>query len=314
MRARSTMTAPPAAASSSRRRSSCCKMACWPGQVTARRSGGSGAAGGWADGPGPGYRSSRMPRPCAAMADRVGASWMEAKALTCRFRSRAIAASTPATSTAGTITDTSGSLPMTRAEVTENTNTPTASPNVRHTIGSSRNRFSRGDKLPKAHCTTRNSSEKMTLTSPKTPKPTPISASVTRVLATVGSAVIRGSSRPRPSPATANTSCTRPARSRRLGRPNRPDRRAASRCITTREPFPVATPPGSACSALFPVCRRPAAGAARCEQGERGTGGLGRVQRSCGDGRVDSGGARRSGMTSSPWTCCVRYRSSQPCI
>ncbi len=44
------------------------------------------------------------------------------------------------------------------------------------------------------------------LTSPRTPKPTPISASATRLLATVGAAVIRGSSSsPRPSPATANS-------------------------------------------------------------------------------------------------------------
>ena len=111
---------------------------------------------------------------------------MEAKAFTCRARIRAMAASTATTSVAGTITDTSGSLPMTRAAVTENTNTPMASPNVRHTIGSSRNRFSRGDRLEKAHCTTRNSSEKMMLTSPSTPKPTPSSVSVTRLLATVG--------------------------------------------------------------------------------------------------------------------------------
>ena len=41
------------------------------------------------------------------------------------------------------ITDTFGSLAITRAAVTENTKIPRASPNVRHTIGSSRNRFSR---------------------------------------------------------------------------------------------------------------------------------------------------------------------------
>src|SRR6266516_3757773 len=114
---------------------------------------------------------------------------------------------------------------MARAAVTENTKTPTARPNVRHTIGSSRNRFSRGDRLEKAHCTTRNSSEKMMLTSPRTPKPTPISVSVTRLLATVGATVIRGSSSPSPRPATVNNSCTRPARSRR-GRSNRPTRAA----------------------------------------------------------------------------------------
>ncbi len=198
------------------------------------------------------------------MADRVGASWMEAKAFTCRVRIRASAASTPATSVAGTNTDTCGWSPMTRAAVTENTKTPTASPNVRHTIGSSRNRVSRGDRLEKAHCTTRNSSEKMMLTSPRTPKPTPTSVSVTRVLATVGAAVIRGSSSPSPSPATANSSCTRPARSRRRGRSNRPGRRAAGPGVTAREPFPAATLPGSISSALFPVCHPPVAGAARC--------------------------------------------------
>ena len=209
-----------------------------------------------------------MPRPWAAMADRVGASWMEAKALTCRARIMATAASTATTSTAGTITDTSGSLPMTRAAVTENTKAPTASPNVRHTMGSSRNRFSRGDRLEKAHCKTRNSSEKMMLTSPRTPKPTPISVSVTRLLATVGAAVIRGSSNPRPRPATANSSCTRPARTRRRGRSNRPSRLVAGLRITVGRPFCPATVP------------------------DRG-------HRPCRSGHVAARVARRSGMTSS---------------
>ena len=111
---------------------------------------------------------------------------------------------------------------MASAAVTENTHTPMASPNVRHTIGSSRNRFSRGDRLPNAHCTTRNSSEKMMLTSPRTPKPTATSVSVTRVLATLASVVIRGSSSPSPSPAAAQSSCTRPARIRRRGRASLP--------------------------------------------------------------------------------------------
>ncbi len=100
-----------------------------------------------------------MPRPCPAMAARVGASWMEAKALVCRVRIRARAASTATISAAGTITDTLSWLPMTRAVVTENTNTPTAKAKVRQMTGSSRNRVSRGDRLVKAHCTTRNSSE-----------------------------------------------------------------------------------------------------------------------------------------------------------
>ena len=70
---------------------------------------------------------------------------MEAKAFTCRFRIKAMAASSATISAAGTITDTFCWSPMTRAVVTENTNTPTAKANVRHTIGSSRNRFSRGE-------------------------------------------------------------------------------------------------------------------------------------------------------------------------
>jgi len=98
---------------------------------------------------------------------------------------------------------------MTRAAVTENTKTPTASPNVRHTMGSSRNRFRRGDRLEKAHCTTRNSSEKMMLTSPRTPKPTPISVSVARLLAAVGATVICGSS---PSPSRPPRTAAAPGR------------------------------------------------------------------------------------------------------
>ena len=53
----------------------------------------------------PGYRSAMMPRPCPAMAARVGASWREAKAFTCRVRIRAMPASTATISAAGTITD-----------------------------------------------------------------------------------------------------------------------------------------------------------------------------------------------------------------
>ena len=83
MPARSTITAPPAARSS-RPRSSCCKIACRYGHRTARCRDGSWAAGRWPGVYGRGYRSSMMPRPCPAIADRVGASWMEAKALTCR--------------------------------------------------------------------------------------------------------------------------------------------------------------------------------------------------------------------------------------
>src|SRR5271169_1335765 len=47
--------------------------------------------------------------------------------------------------------------------------------------GSSRNRFSRGDRLPKAHCTTRKSNEKMMRTSLRTLKstrPVPLSVPV----------------------------------------------------------------------------------------------------------------------------------------
>ena len=203
----------------------------------------------------PGYRSSMVPRPCPAMAASMGASWMEAKAFTCRVRIKARAASTAAISAAGTITDTFCWSPMTRAAVTENTNTPTARPNVRQTIGSSRNRFSRGDRLVKAHCTTRKSSEKMTVTSPRTPKPTATSVSVTRVLATVESRVILGSSRPRTSPASAHSSCTRPARSRRRGRANRPRGEAASGRITPPRRGRAGTPSANVSSSLPLVCQ-----------------------------------------------------------
>ena len=196
-----------------------------------------------------------MPWPCPAMAASVGASWMEAKAFTCRVRIKARAASTATISAAGTITDTFSWSPMTRAVVTENTNTPTAKAKVRHTIGSSRNRVSRGDRLVKAHCTTRNSSEKMMVTSPRTPKPTATSASVTRVLATVESRVIRGSSRPSPSPASAHSSWTRPARSRRRGRPNRPSGRAASGRITAPGRGRAGTPPGDVFRPLPRICQ-----------------------------------------------------------
>jgi hypothetical protein len=47
-----------------------------------------------------------MLRPSPAMAASVGASWMDSKALTCKVRIRATAASTATTSAAGTITDT----------------------------------------------------------------------------------------------------------------------------------------------------------------------------------------------------------------
>ena len=181
---------------------------------------------------------------------------METKAFVCRLRIRARAASTATTSAAGTITDTFSWSPMTRAVVTENTNTPTAKPNVRHTIGSSRNRFSRGDRLLKAHCTTRKSSEKMMVTSPRTPKPTATSASATRLLATVDSVVIRGSSRPSTSPASAHSSCTRPARSRRRGRANRPRGRSASGCITAPGRSRAGTPSGDVSRPLPRICQR----------------------------------------------------------
>ena len=80
------------------------------------------------------------------------------------------------------------------------------------------------------------------VTSPRTPKPTPISTSVTRLLATVAPVVIRGSSRPSPSPPSTHSSWTSPARSRRRGRANRPSGRPASGCITA--PGRAGIPPG----------------------------------------------------------------------
>ena len=163
------------------------------------------------------------------MAESAGASRIQANAFTSSVRIRMSVTSIAIPSATGTMTDTLGSLPTASAAVTENTNTPMASPKVRHTIGSSRNRFSRGDRLLNAHCTTRNSSVKMMLTSPRMPKPTATSVSVTRVLATLASVVIRGNSTPSASPATAPSSCTSPARIRRRGRASLPNSMAGRR-------------------------------------------------------------------------------------
>ena len=180
---------------------------------------------------------------------------MEANAFACRLRIKARAASTATTSAAGTITDTFCWSPMTRAAVTENTNTPTAKANVRHTIGSSRNRFSRGDRLLKAHCTTRNSSEKMTVTSPRTPKPTATSTSVTRVLATVASVVIRGSSSPSPSPASAHSSCDQTGPQPAPGPREPPERAVSERLHHRARTRPRGNPARRRLDSLPPICQ-----------------------------------------------------------
>src|SRR6516225_6074248 len=155
------------------------------------------------------------------------------------------AASTATTSATGTITDTFSWPPMTRAAVTENTNTPTETPNVRRTIGSSRNRFSRGDRLVKDHCTTRNSSEMTTVTSPTTPKPPATSQSVALEPDTVDSKVIWGTSRPSPTPPSTNSSAITPARSRRRARSRRP----AGARFAAPGLGPAGTPPGGGAAA-----------------------------------------------------------------
>ncbi len=60
---------------------------------------------------------------------------------------------------------------MVSAAVMLKTATLMAAAKVRHTMGASRNRVRRGEKLVWAHCTTRNSSEKMTAVTPRTPNP-----------------------------------------------------------------------------------------------------------------------------------------------
>ena len=79
------------------------------------------------------------------------------------------------------------------------------------------------------------------LTRPRVPKPTVISASVTRVLATLAPVVMCGSRRPSPSPAATHSSWTSPARKRRRGRRNRPSWLTAGGLVTGPVPdFPPA--------------------------------------------------------------------------
>ncbi len=80
------------------------------------------------------------------------------------------------------------------------------------------------------------------VTSPRTPKPTPISTSVTRVLATVASVVIRGSSRPSTSPASTYSNWSRPARSRRSGPAEPPARAVSQRLHHRARPRPRGNP------------------------------------------------------------------------
>ena len=73
---------------------------------------------------------------------------------------------------------------MTRAVVTENTSTLTAKPNFCHTIRSSRNRFSWGDRLGEGPLHDQEE-QRVDGHQPHDAKPTATSISVTWVLATV---------------------------------------------------------------------------------------------------------------------------------
>ena len=88
-------------------------------------------------------------------------------------------AKSASTARLGTTTDTSVSLLMASAAVMSKTDWPIAKANVRHTMGSSRNNNKRGVKVVAAHWTTRNSSEKITATTPSSPRPRATSISLT---------------------------------------------------------------------------------------------------------------------------------------
>ena len=149
-----------------------------------------------------------MLRPCACDGSERGASWMDAKALTCSPESGRPQQVPPPPPPPARSPTPSGGRRWPTSAVTEYTKTPTANPNVRQTIGSPE-KIQPGERLPKAHCTTRKSSEKMTLTSPRTAKPTVTSASVTRVLTTVDSS--SGEAAAAPAPARPAHTATAPA-------------------------------------------------------------------------------------------------------
>lgn len=182
-----------------------------------------------------------MVRPRSVTARSTGASWMAAKAWSCRPRTMAGTANSSTPARTGTTTETWVCAPMVRAAVMLKTATLIARAKVRHTIGASRNRVSRGEKLVSAHCTTRNGSEKITAVTPRTPKPRVSSMVETWPAAIRGPRSIRGSSRPRARPTTANSSWVRSARARRRRRSGVGLVRARSVATTTSIGVPAAT-------------------------------------------------------------------------
>src|SRR5215470_6575 len=121
----------------------------------------------------------------------------------------------------GTIADVSSSCAITSAAVNEYTTTPENSANVRHTIGASRNRFSRGVNAVEPNCTTRNSSENTIPMNVVVAAPTAISSSIARLVGISNPTPMRGAPNASAIAIATASSCTIPARSRRRRRSTR---------------------------------------------------------------------------------------------
>ncbi|WP_329389220.1 hypothetical protein OG625_35590 [Streptomyces sp. NBC_01351] len=107
---------------------------------------------------------------------RTGAGWIAAQAPMSRCRSRSSIASSRIPAAAGTAAEMTVRVPMVTAAVMQKTVTP------------------------RAKGTTRNSSEKMTVVAPSTPRPIAISMSTTWRDGSAGPRVIAGAASPSPSP------------------------------------------------------------------------------------------------------------------
>ena len=126
-----------------------------------------------------GYTAAKTARPRLEIVVSTGANWMAENARSWSSLISVSVAKSASTARLGTTTDTSVSLLMASAAVMSKTDWPIAKANVRHTMGSSRNNNKRGVKVVAAHWTTRNSSEKITATTPSNPSPRATSISLT---------------------------------------------------------------------------------------------------------------------------------------
>jgi hypothetical protein len=91
-----------------------------------------------------------------------------------------------------------GSVPIANGAVNANTITAVKNEKACHTIGSSRNRFSRGVNVVEPNCTTRNSFEYTMPMNGTKPAPTATSSSVALLVSTVEPIGIFGISTPSP--------------------------------------------------------------------------------------------------------------------